>query len=136
MVKNGMLMDTRFIGEPIAVEFDRQPLFSKRPHCPDRFIWNGETFSVTAVLEQWVDFGRRGRMAQNMQPEHAARAAEKGSWGVGRYFFRVTTSLRPGVRDLLRPRPARQRPRRGAVVCAAGTGRAGSSVGTFVFRPK
>jgi hypothetical protein len=87
-----MLMDTRFIGEPITVEFDRQPLFSKRPHCPDRFIWNGETFSVTAVLEQWVDFGRRGRMAQNMQPEHAARAAEKGSWGVGRYFFRVQTS--------------------------------------------
>lgn len=85
-------VNTRFIGEPITVEFDRPPLYSKRPHCPDRLIWNGETFNITEVLEQWVDFGRRGRMAQNMQPEHAARAAEKGSWGVGRYFFRIQTT--------------------------------------------
>lgn len=85
-------MSTRFLGEPITVEFDRPPLYSKRPHCPDRFVWNNETFAVSEVLEQWVDFGRRGRMAQNMQPEHAARAAEKGSWGVGRYFFRVQTT--------------------------------------------
>ena len=30
-----------YIGDPITVEFDRPPLFSKRPHCPDRFTWNG-----------------------------------------------------------------------------------------------
>lgn len=84
-------MTTRFIGEPITVAFDRAPLFSKRPHCPDRFTWNNETFTVTGVLAQRVDFGRRGRMAQNMQQEHAARAAERGSWGVGRYFFTVRT---------------------------------------------
>jgi hypothetical protein len=86
-----------YIGDPITVEFDRAPLYSKRPHCPDRFIWQGQTFTVAEVLGQNTDFGRRGRMAErsqnaNMQPEHARRAAQRGSWGVGRYSFRVRTS--------------------------------------------
>jgi hypothetical protein len=81
--------DTHYIGEVITVEFDRPPLYSKRPHCPDRFIWRGKTFAIVEVLSQRVDFGRRGRMSMNMQPEHAARAAQQGSWGVGRYFFTV-----------------------------------------------
>ena len=84
--------NTHYIGEIITVEFDRPPLFSKRPHCPDRFVWRGETQVIVEVLGQRVDFGRRGRMAQNMQPEHAARAAQQGSWGVGRYFFTVRTA--------------------------------------------
>ena len=79
-------MDSSYIGEIITVEFDRPPLFSKRPHCPDRFIWRGEVHAIVEVLSQRVDFGRRGDMARNMQPEHAARAAQRGSRGVGRYF--------------------------------------------------
>ncbi len=35
-----------YIGAPITVAFDRPPLYSKRPHCPDRFTWEGETFVV------------------------------------------------------------------------------------------
>jgi hypothetical protein len=81
--------NSRFIGEAITVAFEKAPLLSKKPHCPDRFTWNEETFPVVELLGEWRDFSRRGRMASNMQPEHAARAAEKGSWGVGRYFFRV-----------------------------------------------
>jgi len=100
-----------YIGAPITVAFDRPPLYSKRPHCPDRFTWDGETFVVEDVLGQNVDFGRRGRMAQNMQPEHAAHAALHGSWGVGRYSFRVR-----------RPRPQGHRPPRGPVVPAGGGG--------------
>ncbi|MEZ4519262.1 MAG: DUF6504 family protein [Chloroflexota bacterium] len=73
-------------------EFDKPPLFSKRPHCPDRFIWNDETFHVDRMLSQNTDFGRRGRMADNMQPAHAAYAQQKGSWGVGRYVFTVHTT--------------------------------------------
>lgn len=79
----------RFIGEPITVEFDKPPVHSKRPPCPSRLIWRNETIPVRAMLESWVDYGRRGRMAQNMRPEHAARAALRGSWGVGRFYFRV-----------------------------------------------
>lgn len=81
--------DARFIGAPIEVEFDRPPLFSKRPHCPARFVWEGETFEITAVLKEWRDYGRRGRMSRNMRPENLKRAAKRGSWGVGRYYFRV-----------------------------------------------
>ncbi|MCA9973810.1 MAG: hypothetical protein KC425_26530, partial [Anaerolineales bacterium] len=61
----------------------------KRPSCPDRLVWRGETFQVVTLLASWHDFGRRGRMAQNMRPERLTRAARLGSWGVGRYFFRV-----------------------------------------------
>jgi len=83
---------SRFIGEPITVEFDRPPLFSKRPSCPTRFVWDGQTFVIASILEQWVDFKRRGRMTRNMRPEHAAIAERRGSWGVGRFFFRVRTA--------------------------------------------
>jgi hypothetical protein len=81
--------ESRFIGEPITVEFDEPPTFSKKPHCPNRFSWGEETLAVVSLLAEWRDYERRGRMAQNMRPEHAARATKKGSWGVGRYFFRV-----------------------------------------------
>ena len=84
-----MSQDSRFIGERIIVEFDELPTFSKKPHCPNRLIWDEETMAIVSLLAEWRDYERRGRMAQNMRPEHAARAAKKGSWGVGRYFFRV-----------------------------------------------
>jgi hypothetical protein len=32
---------------------------------------------------------RRGRMSNNMRPAHASRASRLGSWGVGRFYFRV-----------------------------------------------
>lgn len=82
-------MNGRFIGEPITVGYDTPPTHSKRPPCPIRLIWREKTYDVDTLLESWVDFGRRGRMAQNMRPEHAARAAQHGSWGVGRFYFRV-----------------------------------------------
>jgi hypothetical protein len=85
-------MTTHYIGEAITVDFDTPPLFSKRPHCPDRFIWAGETFHIVEVLAQTTDFNRRGRMADNMQPAHAAHAQLRGSWGVGRYAFTVRTA--------------------------------------------
>lgn len=81
----------RFIAEPISVEFDLQPTRAKNPHCPDRFVWAGENFTVASLLEEWRDHSRHGRMAHNMRPGNKARAIKSGSWGVGRIFFRVTT---------------------------------------------
>ncbi len=78
-----------FIDQPITVEFDQPPALEKKPGCPDRFIWNGRTFQVVELLSEWVDFERRGKMANNMEPQHAAVAMSRGSWGVGRYYFRV-----------------------------------------------
>lgn len=79
----------RFIGEEIEVEHDRPPLLEKQPGCPDRFAWRGETRRVAEKLAEWQDFSRRGRMARNMRPAHQATAERRGSWGVGRFFFRV-----------------------------------------------
>jgi hypothetical protein len=81
----------RFIGELIQVEFDQPPALEKRPGCPDQFVWRGETYRVAALLSEWHDYARRGRMARNMRPTHAAAAARRGSWGVGRDYYRVRT---------------------------------------------
>ncbi len=81
----------RFIGEAVDVHFDQPPLLEKKPGCPDAFTWRGESQAVIELLSEWQDFGRRGRMGRNMQPQHAARAARKGSWGVGHFYFRVRT---------------------------------------------
>jgi hypothetical protein len=79
----------RFIGEQIEVEFDEEPKFEKKPDCPDRLIWADQTHSVLELLAQWHDYTRRGRMAVNMRSTHLATASLRGSWGVGRFFFRV-----------------------------------------------
>jgi hypothetical protein len=78
-----------FIGEKLTPIFDQPPTYGKRPPCPDGFNWRGETYRISASLEEWVDFTRRGRQARNMSTEHAAVASTRGSWGVGRYHFHV-----------------------------------------------
>ena len=79
----------RFIDEPITVEFKGTPILEKTPTCPDGFIWQGIKFEIEECINEWRDFRRRGRMARNMRDEHLKQAATKGSWGVGRFFFRV-----------------------------------------------
>jgi hypothetical protein len=82
-----------FISEPIEVHFDTPPLLEKKPGPPDSFIWRGEEFRVTTLLNEWVDYERRGRMRRNMQPQHATVASHRGSWGVGLFYFRVRTDM-------------------------------------------
>lgn len=81
----------RFIQEPIEVSFDHPPALEKKPGCPNRFIWGEERFEIVEMLAEWHDYRRRGRMARNMRPEHAATAARRGSWGVGLDYYRVRT---------------------------------------------
>lgn len=78
-----------FLDQPIEVSFDTPLVRLKTPPCPDGFTWEGQDYRVTEKLSEWTDFTRRGRMARNMQPQHAAVAAERGSLGVGRFYFRV-----------------------------------------------
>ncbi len=85
------LSPLRFIGQGIQVQFDREPTLAKRPGCPDRFVWQDRTHSIVEKLSEWHDYSRRGRMARNMRPERAAMASHRGSWGVGRDYFRVRT---------------------------------------------
>ena len=81
----------QFIGEPIQAQFDEPPALEKKPSCPNRFVWRGETYRIIEKLSEWHDYGRRGRMAVNMRAEHAATARRRGSWGVGRDYYRVST---------------------------------------------
>lgn len=81
-----------FYDDPIEVVFEEAPVREKSPHCPYGFTWRGEDYHINEVLEEWVDYRRRGRMARNMAPAHLASAGRLGSWGVGRFFFRVKTT--------------------------------------------
>ena len=85
----------RFIDAEIEVAHDRPPALSKRPPAPDSFLWSGRTYQVVEVLSSWTSYERRGRMADNMAPAHLATAARRGSWGVGRFYFRVQTEGGP-----------------------------------------
>ena len=85
-------MDTAefsFIHEPIEALFEEPPLFLKSPPCPAAFIWRGEFYPVLEMLETWQDYKRRGRYARNMREGHLQTASRRGSWGVGRFHFRV-----------------------------------------------
>jgi len=82
----------RFIDEEIEVRFDRSPLLTKKPNAPDGFTWDGVSFQVSEVLSSWFDYRRRGRMAKNMKPANLRDATRRGSWGVGRFYFRVQTN--------------------------------------------
>ena len=78
-----------FLDHPIEPIFDPPPMLEKSPDCPKGFIWDDKTYHVLEMLSSWTDFTRRGRMAQNMRPAHAAVASVRGSLNVGRYYFRV-----------------------------------------------
>lgn len=80
-----------FISEPITVTFVTIPAHTKTPPCPKEFFWRGDQYSIIQCIHEWHDFERRGRMARNMQPQHAAQAEKRGSWGVGRFYFEVQT---------------------------------------------
>ena len=78
-----------FIDEPISVLYKEKQLNVKNPKCPQSFEWRAQIYSISHLISSWQDFSRRGRMALNMRPAHAARASVQGSWGVGRFYFRV-----------------------------------------------
>jgi hypothetical protein len=89
----------RFIGGEIQVSHDNPPALTKKPPAPDTFVWAGLTHRVLEVISTWTSYERRGRMAENMAPAHLETAARRGSWGVGRFYFRVRTDV-GGVYDL------------------------------------
>jgi hypothetical protein len=85
------LRSLHFIGEKVEVFFDESPTLEKKPPCPTGFVWRGDRYRILENLGEWHDYTRKGRMARNMRPEHAATASIRGSWGVGRDYFCVRT---------------------------------------------
>jgi uncharacterized protein DUF6504 len=82
-----------FYDHPIEPIFDTPPAREKSPDCPNGFSWDGKTYRVLEMLSSWNDFTRRGKMARNMRPAHAAVASSRGSLNVGRFYFRVRAVL-------------------------------------------
>jgi Family of unknown function (DUF6504) len=80
-----------FYDNPIEPIFDTPQTREKSPDCPNGFIWDEKTYRVIEMLSSWSDFSRRGKMARNMRPAHAAVASNRGSLNVGRFYFRVLT---------------------------------------------
>jgi hypothetical protein len=85
------IVPIQFINEMIDACYDSPPALEKKPGSPDRIVWRDEQYRIVEVLSEWHDYKRRGRMARNMKPEHAARAKVKGSWGVGQDYYRIKT---------------------------------------------
>jgi hypothetical protein len=82
----------RFIDEEIDVAFETPPLLSKRPGAPNGFSWEEAEHVVVEVLSEWMDYRRKGKASKNMREAHLRAAERRGSWGVGRFYFRVRTS--------------------------------------------
>lgn len=80
-----------YIDEPIEALFNTPPALEKKPGCPNSFVWQGETYLVQTMLSEWHDYERRGKSAKNMRPAHLITALGRGSWGVGRDWYRVQT---------------------------------------------
>jgi hypothetical protein len=78
-----------FLDHPIEPIFDTPPAREKSPDCPTGFIRENKAYRITEMLASWSDFTRRGKMARNMRPAHAAVASSHGSLNVGRFYFRV-----------------------------------------------
>ncbi|MBW8012334.1 MAG: hypothetical protein FVQ83_14060 [Chloroflexi bacterium] len=81
----------RFIGEAIQVDFNKPPTLEKKPGCPDSFTWQGQDYGIIALLKEWHDYKRKGEMRRNIKPNRIENAERRGSWGVGRDYYRVQT---------------------------------------------
>lgn len=81
----------QFIGESISVNFLDSSQITKKPAIPSSFVWRGKEYFIEKLISQWQDFSRKGRYSRNMSDFHKERAEIKGSFGVGRFYFRVIT---------------------------------------------
>jgi hypothetical protein len=81
----------RFVEEPIEVLYDDPPVLEKKTGPPNAILWREFRYRIVEVISEWHDYHRRGRMARNMRPEHARTAQKRGSWGVGKDYYRVVT---------------------------------------------
>ena len=86
-------LPVHFYDQSIEPIFDTPPAREKTPDCPNGFVWEDKTYRVIQMLSSWSDFTRRGKMARNMRPAHAAVASSRGSLNVGRFYFRVRVVL-------------------------------------------
>jgi len=105
-----------FFSEEIEVWFEVEPLLEKRPGVPDGFTWRGREYRIVQLLREWHDYRKRGKTAAFYTKERGAywvKASERrGSWGVGRDYYRVRTDTGE-VFDIYYDRSPRRQQRKG-----------------------
>ena len=79
----------QFISEEIKANFKSDFILEKNPPCPNSIIWENKEIRIIQLLSTWFDYSRKGDQSKNMRPTHLNRAEVKGSWGVGRVYFKV-----------------------------------------------
>lgn len=84
-----------FYCEPITVTFNSEPLLEKKTGPPSAFMWRDTQYTITSVLRTWHDYSQRGT-SQFLYDEKRGNApqmtlSKRGSWGVGRDYYRVRT---------------------------------------------
>lgn len=81
-----------FYSEPITVEFTAEPLLEKKPGLPAAFTWRGKPYKITKLLKEWHDYRERGKMKEFLSKKGPEmKSGKRGSWGVGRDYYRVLT---------------------------------------------
>jgi len=88
-------MPMEFYVDEIEVRFDREPVVQKRPGLPAAFTWRGREYVIVGLIQEWHDYRKRGKSKTLYEKERGAHwvksAQRRGSWGVGRDFYRVRT---------------------------------------------
>jgi hypothetical protein len=89
-------MDDVFYSEPIEVHFQREPLFEKKPGVPTSFYWRGKSYHICKLIKEWHDYRRKKKRHQFFSGKRKTlppmKPGDRGSWGVGRDYYRVQTA--------------------------------------------
>ncbi|MGD2250965.1 MAG: DUF6504 family protein [Candidatus Methanofastidiosia archaeon] len=82
-----------FYSEPITVKFEKEPLLEKKPGPPDVFVWRGKSYTIIRVEKEWHTYNKQGKIEKFYSQKGNAPelTPPKGSWGVGRDYYRVKT---------------------------------------------
>lgn len=84
-----------FYSEPITVEFAAEPLLEKKPGLPAAFTWRGKSYAIVKLLKEWHDYRKREKIQEFYSKKRGnapeMKSGKRGSWGVGRDYYRVLT---------------------------------------------
>jgi hypothetical protein len=81
-----------FISAEIEAIFAEEPVILKRAGPPDAFVWDGERFEVSELLAEWHDYDKERREVGETRRSQTQINRQRGSWGLGRDYYRVRTA--------------------------------------------
>lgn len=105
-----------FHADEIEVRFHKEPMLDKRPGLPAAFTWRGREYVIVELVKEWHDYRKRGKSKAFYKKERGSywvtSSQRRGSWGVGRDYYRVRTESGE-VFDIYYDRAPKRRKRKG-----------------------